>query len=318
MEPRGEVYDLGYRHYDGPREGRARARRAVLENGIRTVLGLGRGPRAKVLPALLFIAAMLPAFIFVIIASVAEPLSDFLPGPADYYQVVAITLLLFGAIAAPELLCTDRRNNVLHLYLVRPLSPTDYVVGRFLAFFVIVLALAYSGQVVLQIGLVLTAEDPVKYMGDNWLDIPRLLGAGVLVALFITVIPLAVAAFTTRRAYAAAFVIGAFFVTTGLADGLTSPDFECEEFTTRSGSVETVCGPGAGGAVTGDAAKWFALISIRDVPIRVNDIIFGRENETASLRSAAELNDGIPIGVYVLLTVGPALLLWRRYQQVRL
>ena len=56
MQPQGEVYNLGYQHYDGPREGRPRARRAIFENGVRTVLGLGRGPRAKVLPALLFLA----------------------------------------------------------------------------------------------------------------------------------------------------------------------------------------------------------------------------------------------------------------------
>ena len=56
----GEVFDLGYQHYDGPREGRFRARTALWVNGVRTALGLGRGAKAKILPTLLFVAAMAP------------------------------------------------------------------------------------------------------------------------------------------------------------------------------------------------------------------------------------------------------------------
>ena len=315
-EAQGEVFDLGYQRYDGPREGRARGRRAIFENGVRTVLGIGRGPRAKILPVLLFIGAMTPAIVFVIIISVAGPLADFLPGPADYYQVVSIILLIFAAIMAPELLCPDRRDNVIQLYLVRPITPTDYVLSRFLAFFVIVLALAYSGQVVLQLGLVLSAADPIDYLRDNWLDIPRFLAAGVLLAAFIAVVPMAVAAFTTRRAYAAAFVIGLFLISSGVADGLTV-DSSCHEVEQEDGSTEFVCDPVRGEPVTGDAAKWFALISIRDVPVRINDIIFDRENEASSAVAAAEHPDIVPIAVYLLLTLGPGLLLWWRYQRIR-
>ena len=50
-EAQGEVFDLGYQRYDGPREGRARGRRAIFETGVRTVLGIGRGGRAKILPS---------------------------------------------------------------------------------------------------------------------------------------------------------------------------------------------------------------------------------------------------------------------------
>lgn len=315
MQPEGEVFDLGYQRYDGPREGRPRARRAIFENGVRTVLGIGRGPRAKVLPALLFLGAIVPALIFVIIISVAGPAADFLPGPADYYQVISIILLIFGAISAPELLCADRRDNTIHLYLVRPLTPTDYVAGRFLAFFVIVLALAYSGQVILQAGLILGSPDSWEYIRENWADIPRFLVAGVLVALFITAVPLAVAAFTDRRAYAAAFVIGLFIISTGVADGLTNTE-HCREVRQSDESTEFVC-ESEGEPVTGDAAKWFALISIRDVPLRINDMVFGAENDAPSARLAAELHDSIPIGVYLLFTAGPILLLWRRYQRIR-
>ncbi len=315
MQPQGEVYNLGYQRYDGPREGRRRARRAIFENGVRTVLGLGRGPRAKVIPALLFLGAIVPALIFVIILSVAGSSAGFIPGPSDYYQVISIILLLFGAISAPELLCSDRRDNVIHLYLVRPLTPTDYLLGRFLAFFTIVLALAYSGQIILQAGLILSASAPWEYIQDNWTDIPRFLGAGFLMALFITAVPLAVASFTDRRAYAAAFVIGLFIISTGVADGLTSTE-DCREVSRPDGSTEVACNSGDR-AVTGEAAQWFSLISIRDVPVRINDMIFGTENETPSIKAAAGLHASIPIALYVLFTAGPVLVLWLRYRRIR-
>ena len=73
-----EVFDLGYRHYEGLREGRARARRAVYVNGLRTTLGIGRGTIPKVLAILMFGAAMVPA---VIMAVVVSPCSSLRPRP---------------------------------------------------------------------------------------------------------------------------------------------------------------------------------------------------------------------------------------------
>ncbi|MCH8911025.1 MAG: ABC transporter permease, partial [Chloroflexi bacterium] len=41
--PEGTVFDIGYQHYDGPREGRNRARLSVYTDGLKNSLGLGRG-----------------------------------------------------------------------------------------------------------------------------------------------------------------------------------------------------------------------------------------------------------------------------------
>ena len=122
-ESRGVVFGLGYQHYDGPREGRTHARKALWMNGVRTALGLGRGSRAKILPSLLFIAAIAQAVVLALIASqigeMSAPGLEF-PGHAGYYRIVSVILLLFSAIITPELLCPDRRDGVIHLYLVRP------------------------------------------------------------------------------------------------------------------------------------------------------------------------------------------------------
>ena len=293
-EPRGEVYDIGYRRYQGPREGRARARLALWTNGVRTALGIGRGARAKILPVLLFVSVMLPAAVFVLIASLTEDfgVSDMVdvPGHATYFGVVSILVLLFSAIVAPELLCADRRSQVLQLYLVRPLSTTDYVAGRWLAFFTVLLALVYSGQVVLFVGFVLAANEPLDYLRDNWPDVPRFLAAGAVVAVFVTTIPLAVAAFTDRRAYAAGFVIGLFVIATGVANTIVE-------------------------SVSAEWARWVALLDVLSLPGHVVSMIFGEVDPEAGgdvVRHLAEMHGAIPVAWYVLLVAGAAaLLLWR-------
>ena len=310
-EPAGELYDLGYVHYEGPREGRMRARKAVYSNGVRTILGLGRGPLDKALPILLFAAAMAPA---VVLALVASQLDDIdVPGHSAYYQIVSIILILFSAMIAPELLCPDRRSGVLSLYLVRPLTSTDYVAGRWMAFFSITLLLVYSGQVLLFAGFVLSAESPLDYMRDNWLDVPRFLGAGLVFALFATTLALAAAAFTTRRAYATAFLVGLFIISSVAAAALT----ECSEGFHESqpepeADLEVSCDP-----VTGRAAKWLNLIGIVQAPMHINDLIFDRENDGLGLRFMKELPYGVPISWFALLVAGPGFALWWRYRRLR-
>ena len=319
-----EVFDLGYQRYTGPREGRSRARLALFENGVRTVLGIGRGGRAKILPVGLFLAVMTPAVVFVTILAFLDPLAgddaaDFIPGPADYYSLVSVVLIIFGAIMAPELLCPDRRDNVLPLYLVRPLTSNDYLIARFLAFFVIVLALVYAGQIVLQAGLILTANDQVEYLRENWLDLPRILLMGVLIAAFISVGPLAVAAFTTRRAYAAAFVIAAWLLLNSISDGLTFQ--ECTSTTiTQDGaltsSTEECTRP------AGDLAPYVGLLHLGGVTDNINNMVFDISLEPGegapSSVAVSELHDAFPVGVYVLWVGIPALLLWHRYRRIRL
>ena len=311
-----EVFDLGYQHYTGPREGRNRARLALFQNGVRTILGIGRGGRAKILPVLLFFGVMSPAVVFVIILSfIGEAGADFIPGPADYYGIVGVVLIIFAAIMAPELLGPDRRDNVLPLYLVRPVTSTDYILARFLAFFVIALALVYAGQIVLQAGLILTADSQIDYIKDNWTDVLRILLVGMVVALFISVAPMAVAAFTTRRAYAAAFVIAVWLLSTITINGLTVES--CTTTEIRDGtftSVREECS-----RPVGDWAPYVALLDVGSVSDNISAMVFDTEPEGPSMMAVAELeNNAWPIGAYLAFTGIPALLLWNRYRRIRL
>ena len=143
----GTVFDIGYQRYDGPREGRGRGRRAVFKDGIRTALGFGRGGWAKILPWS-FIGLMVSiGFILALVAGAALILGGpdavaQLPSHSDFYGIASIFFLIFAAIVAPELLCPDRRDGVINLYLVRPITGSDYIAARWFAFLVVSLIAA--------------------------------------------------------------------------------------------------------------------------------------------------------------------------------
>ena len=66
-----EIFDLGYQGYAGERTSPWRRRRAIVRDGVRIMLGLGRGAGAKVAPWLFIALAVLPALAVIVIASFA-------------------------------------------------------------------------------------------------------------------------------------------------------------------------------------------------------------------------------------------------------
>ncbi len=289
MTQQGEVYDIGYQRYLGPREGRWRARKALWANGVRLSLGLGRPLLAKVFPWGFMALAVAISGVAVIIASfTANFISDAdaagLWGYNDYYEVISYFLMIFAAVVAPELLCPDRRDGVLSLYLVRPITPTDYVAARFLAFLTIALCALYLGQIVLIVGYALSASEPVEYLRNNWLAVPRFMASGLALTLFAASISMAVASLTTRRAYAAAGVVGLFIVSTTAA-----------------------------GVLVGTSTNaWFNLLGILSTPIYLNSVIFGSEQAVFS----PPLPTGVPELWYAAIVGGACFLLWLRYRRL--
>ena len=292
----GRVYDLGFRRYEGPREGRRRAILAVYTNGLRTALGLGRGGRAKVVPWLFIGAALIPAVVMALIAGAVDraapgfDASKSLPSHAGYYGIAAIVMVVFVAVIAAELYCPDRRNGTISLYLVRPLRPTDYAAARWAALVTVVVAAAWLPQLVLLAGLVLGAADPVGYLGDHWADIPRFLVAGAALAVYYASLASLVSAHAARRAYAAAFTVGAFIVSAAVVGGVVD-------------------------VLSVDTGRWLALLSLPDVPLYVNDLVFGGE-PTAGPKAAEHLPAAIQVGWFLLLSAAATLATLHRYRRL--
>ena len=213
----GEVFDLGYQRYTGERQGRWRSRYAIWRDGVRASLGLGRSAGQKVLP-FLFIGLTWGVALILIVVLVIVGGFDLEPGDNEasmfsgYYVFAQIFMTLFAATVAPALLCPDRRDGVLSLYLVRPITATDYIAARYCAFLCVTIAVVWIPQLLLFSAAALVEDEPLRWLGDNWEIVPRFLAAGALIAVMLTSVSFAVAAFTDRRLIAAITAVAVLFL----------------------------------------------------------------------------------------------------------
>jgi ABC-2 type transport system permease protein len=294
----GTVFDIGYQRYSGDREGRRRGRLAIFKDGLRIALGFGRGGRAKILPWAFVAIFSLIGLIMALISGAANKFGGEgaaaemnLPSHGDYYAIVAIIVFVFAAVVAPELLCSDRREGTINLYLVRPVTGTDYVVARWLSFLAVMLFTLWLPQLLLFLGLSMGSPEPVQYLREHWLDIPRFLLAGAVMSVYATTLAMLTASFTKRRAYASVFLVGLFFISMPFTLGLA------EE-------------------LGGTAGAWISMFSLLNIPLHVIDMIFGELSELTEEAPARLFSDASLLWWYLLWIVLPGVVLWWRYRRL--
>ena len=256
------LFDLGYRGYEGPRERPARAVATLAEFTARRVLGLGRGGRHKVLPALTLAVAYLPALLSVAFSVLLDDLAvDDLISYADYMTIIGTALALFAALIAPEALCPDRRTGMLGLYLAGPLDRTRYVVAKVLGVLPVMLLITLGPLLFMLLAFVLAGYGPPAT------EIPELLlriaAAGVVTALLYASLSLAVSSFTTRRAAAAVGVVLLLLVPPGVvrpaiesADAPAELDLVSSAFVAADLATRIFGEPSAEGEPLAELSTW--------------------------------------------------------------
>lgn len=298
--PGGSIYDLGYRGYHGERVSRAGVVRALLWQTLRSCYGIGRGARAKIVPLTLAALALIPAIVAVGIALIiaqagpgASRFESFSPiRYATYADVIAVFVMLFCAAQAPELFGRDQRFGVLPLYFSRALARTDYALARIGGLVAGLSLMVLMPQLVLFVGRVLMAPDPVAgWEAESRFLLPVLLQAAFTVGV-LGGVAAAIASHTPRRAYATAGIIAVLIIPPVI--------------------VELI-----GGSGRGEFARYAVLLSPLDVLEATNDILFRAFAGTPGGSTAAR---GLPDAVYLVVAVAWVVITFgltiRRYRRI--
>ncbi|TDC98912.1 ABC transporter permease [Nonomuraea deserti] len=200
-----EIYDIGYRHYDGPRLGRGYATRALALHSLRGIFGLGRPARSKIMPFSLAAIMLVPAIVNIALMALLRRSEIPYSGYAVIMQAV---VAIFLASQAPTAVAPDLRHRVLPLYLSRPVAINEYVGAK---------VAAMTASVFLLIALPLT----LMYVGELVVDLPGPPATGeyagsmtmaLVLALLLSAFGLALASFTPRRGLGVASVITVYLL----------------------------------------------------------------------------------------------------------
>ncbi|MFH8444830.1 ABC transporter permease [Streptomyces sp. NPDC018026] len=286
------IHNIGYRSYDGPRLGRAYARRSLYSQSLRGAYGLGRSAKSKVLPALLFVVMCLPAGIMVAVA-VATKTNDL---PVDYTRYAILlqaVISLYVAAQAPQSVSRDLRFKTVPLYFSRPIETSDYVRAKYASLASALFILTAAPLLVLYVGALLAKLD----FADQTKGFAQGLVSVALLSLLFAGLGLVVASVTPRRGFGIAAVIAVLTITYGAVSTLQAIADD----------------QGSSGAV-----PWIGLFS----PITLID---GVQSAFLGATSASPGGAGPSNGegaVYVLVTLGLIAgaygLLMRRYKKVGL
>ncbi|MFE5618385.1 ABC transporter permease [Streptomyces sp. NPDC056470] len=289
-----QIHNIGYRNYDGPRLGRAYARRALFSQSLRGAYGLGRSAKSKVLPMLLFAVMCVPALIIVAVAVVTK--SSKLPIEYTQYAIfLQMVIAIFLASQAPQSVSRDLRFRTMPLYFARPIERVDYVIAKYGAMASAMFILTVSPLLILWIGSLLAKMD--------FAEQTQMLGQGLvsvtLLSLLFGGIGLVMAALTPRRGFGVAAVIAVLVISYG--------------------AVSTLQGIAYGTDNVG-AVKWIGLFSPITLIGGVQDAFLGAPTAAPGGEAAAP---GTAVGVIYLLVVlaliaGSYGVLMRRYRKVGL
>ena len=216
-----QIHNIGYRNYDGPRLGRAYARRSLFSQSLRGAYGLGRSAKSKVLPMILFAVMCVPAAIMVAVA-VTTKANDL---PLDYTRyaiVLQAVISLYLAAQAPQTVSRDLRFKTVPLYFSRPIEHSDYVRAKFAAMASALFVLTGAPLLVLYVGSLLAKLD----FADQTKGFAQGLVSVALLSLLFSGIALIVSAITPRRGFGIAAVIAVLTISYGAVSTVQAIAYE--------------------------------------------------------------------------------------------
>jgi ABC-2 type transport system permease protein len=252
---------------------------------MKRALGIRKSWTAKILPFLLYTAAVVPLVIMIGVSALV-PDAGF-ASYSDYLAAIFLIVGIFVATAAPEMLCVDRRERTLPLYFSRAIARFDYVFAKIVAMTLLTMTLSMVPSIILWFGRQLVSDSPWQAMRDNIGDLWRVVFVGALIALVLGTGGLMISSFTDRKGVAVTVIVIGFVIVTGMANvGLEL----LEEY---------------------DWSRYLILFSIQDTFVAISDHLFRDAADWGAVQQA-DLSLPLYLGyVLALVVIGILVLRWR-------
>jgi ABC-2 type transport system permease protein len=207
------IHDQGYRHYLGHREPHGRAWWVIAQSHIRTALS------HKGFLVLLFVA-WAPFVVRAVQLYVASsiPQADFLtPTPETFAEFLSQQRLFVFLVTIGQagLIADDRRANALQLYLSKPLTRVEYIIGK------LVPPLAYLLFVTLVPALILLLlqiifAGSLTFLRANLYLLPAITLYSIVQAVLAAFAILALSSLSKSRRFVAVMYAGLIFFTAAM------------------------------------------------------------------------------------------------------
>lgn len=307
--PSGVIHDIGYRNYEGERIGRAGIVRALYWHSFRSAWGLGRGPKAKIVPFLALIIMCLPAAVNAF--AVSRTGTKIVQYDSYMYSWQLIFVLYLAAVA-PELISRDIRNRTLPLYFSRPLRRVDYPIAKMAALFSAMLCLTAIPQLLLYIGTISSLHGGSQVWHETRAFVPGL-ELALLYSLVFSVAAALLSCFTGRRAFAtgavAIFFFGSWVVSSAMVH-LTGYREHYHRGPDGTGVIVVPHTVSLGSKISG-------LLNPANLLEGVKEWVVGRAPQDAAVPYPGSFG-AVYLAVAIAFTALCAFLLIRRYQKASL
>lgn len=220
--PASPIADLSYRNYDGPLHTRAARWWVVTMGGLRHL-------PLKPLFWICVILAMMPYLIFAFMLYLralthgANPMMGAGAGmlglapekyAVSFYQALnnqCFFLFLLSLLVGSGAIAADNRANALQVYLSKPITKGDYVLGKWMSIFLRVYAVALAPALMLYVFCLLSFSNDGFWAQDHWLILRVIVATAIPAALYASLL-LGFSAWSKTPFMAAAFYAALYFI----------------------------------------------------------------------------------------------------------